>query len=128
MSAVSVRVPDGARLLTGAPRFFDERAMTAPGLTPATYHRPSAPAVPVTLNRRSNARGMLRVLRKVVGDRVPGRLRAGEDVRLWVHARVVVERAHRDDGEAAIAVDARQDGAAGAAEDLCEALCIGDFV
>src|SRR5262245_5758429 len=61
-----------------------------------------------------------RKLRQVVVDVEPGRLRVDEDVSLRPHAGVVVERAHRDERNVALAIEARQLRAAAPAEDARE--------
>src|SRR5262249_58636813 len=67
-----------------------------------------------------SARRWSRKLRQVVVDVEPGRLRVDEDVSLGPHAGVVVERAHRDERNVALAIEARQLRAAAPAEDARE--------
>src|SRR5262249_1917797 len=69
-----------------------------------------------------------RKLRQVVGDVEPGRLRVDEDVSLGPHAGVVVERAHRDERDVALAIEARQLRAAATAEDAREEPSLRDLV
>src|SRR5207244_5143959 len=67
-------------------------------------------------------RRVLVVLRHVVGDHVPRRFRADEDVRLRPRAGIVIEAGGGDDREIAARVDAWDRRAAGPAEDLHEVL------
>src|SRR5688572_16418831 len=77
---------------------------------------------------RGSARRRSVEARQVVVDLVPARLRADPDVLARPHARIVVERAHRHDREAAARIDARQLRAADPAERLRVELRLGDLV
>src|SRR5437899_8937371 len=108
-------------ILTNGVIFLFELMMPKPALEEERsggFLRPSASG-----GRR---RGV--VLREIVRDLEPRRLRADEDVALRADAGVVVERPHGHHGDVPVAVEARQRRAAAATEDVGEETGLGHFV
>ena len=92
------------------------------------WERSSRRAAPRVGARVLSGGRVRRVLRQRVGDLEPRRLVGDEDVLAGPRARIVVERAHRDDRDAARGVRSWHLGAAGRAERLREALGLRHLV